>query len=114
MEALGAQRGGLQPRLFARTAIHVFKYASFSLGKRNTSFCATVLNFTAQDYIFRVQYDRHTPSAAAAHGETTPCWGLSTTTAAPTSPKLLQESPVHAMQTTQLLWRPHSNGNSSL
>jgi len=76
VEALGAQRGWLQPRFSARTAIHVFKYASFSLGEGNTSFCATVLNFTAQDYVFRVQYDKdiktHRKCCCCPTGETTP------------------------------------------
>lgn len=50
--------GRLQLRVSARTALPVFKYSGFSLEKRENSFHYTVLDFTAQDYVFRVQYEK--------------------------------------------------------
>ena len=50
--------GVLQLRVSARTALSVFKYSGFSLEKRETSFHYTVLDLTAQDYVFGVQYKK--------------------------------------------------------
>lgn len=50
--------GRLQLRVSARTALPIFKYSDFSLGKRETSFHYTVLDFTAQDCVFGVQYKK--------------------------------------------------------
>lgn len=68
------------------TALPAFKYSSFSLGNRKTSFHHTVPDFTAQDHVLAVQMNKRIQTHRKCCCQ--PCWPLH-----PLSPPKDQSSP---------------------